>query len=160
MSNRGDTTPSRGNQLDPRSEGDNVDRTSNTVRVDNIVSQNTPQDRAIIVTDGDNASLRRLIAEQLTIMISNDELLKELHYLRRQVRDHQELRDRVGRIESALSRTHRSVKQPFEEGSQSGLRDGGGHIITPRNLFASGPDGGDDRQLEDGRDVGRTPPQR
>ena len=42
------------------------------------LSGNTPQDRAIVITDGENISLRRPIAQQPPIMVSNNELLIEL----------------------------------------------------------------------------------
>lgn len=71
-------------------------------------------------------------------MISNDELLKKFQYLRREVRGYQELKDRMGEIESAIPRIHHFEKQPLEEGNHLGRRDGRGYIITPRNLFASG----------------------
>ena len=135
MSNRRDTTPSRSKQPTPTSGGDNVNKTSNTGRTNNTVIGNTPQDRAIVITDGENISLRWPIAQQPPIMVSNNELLRELHYLRRQSTYYQELKDRVGQIESSLPRTRLSGKQPFQEGSR--CRDGRGHIITPRNLFAS-----------------------
>ena len=124
------------------------------------LSGNTPQDRAIVITDGENISLRRPIAQQPPIMVSNNELLRELHYLRRQSTDYQKLKDREGQIESSLPRTRLSRKQPLEEGSRR--RDEIGHVITPRNLFPSYGQitvGGDDRRLENTKDSGRPPHQ-
>ena len=95
----------------------------------NTMVGNTPQDRAIVITE-DPVILRRPITQSPPVMISNDDLLKELHYLRKQDRDHKALRQQVGQIESVLPRTHRSGKQPFEEANQSGRRDGRGHACN------------------------------
>ena len=97
---------------------------------DNTIVGNTPQDQAIVITEGDPVILRRPIAQSPPVMISNDVLLKGLHYLRKQDREHKALKEQVGQIESVLPRTHRSGKQPFEEANQSGRRDGRGHACN------------------------------
>ena len=156
MSNHSETTPSGNQPPDPRSGG------GNNTPVDNTPVRNTPQDRAIIITDEEPLSLRRPIANSPPVFISNDDLLKELHYLRSQVREQQALKERVVQLESLVPRTHRSGKQPFEEENQSGHRDERRHVIVPRNLFASGGRttvGGEDRRLENARDGGRPPRQ-
>ena len=82
MSNCGDATPSGSQQPDPRSRRGNVDRTG-PGRTDNTMVGNTPQDREIVITEGDPIILRRPIAQSPPVMISNDDLLKELPYLRK-----------------------------------------------------------------------------
>ncbi|XP_063942768.1 uncharacterized protein LOC135150410 [Daucus carota subsp. sativus] len=152
MSNHGETTPGRNQPPDPRSGG------GNNTPVDNTPSGNTPQDRAIIITDGEPVDMRRPISNSPPVFISNEELLKEFHYLRNKAREQQALRERIVQLESLVPGTHRSGKQPFEEDSQSGHHDDRRHVFVPRNLFASGGQttiGG-----EGARDGGRPPQDR
>ena len=77
MSNHGDTTPSGSQQPNPRSRRDVFGKINNTGRTDNTTAKNIPHEQAIVITEGDNVSLRRSIAQSPPIMVSNDELSKK-----------------------------------------------------------------------------------
>ena len=104
MSNHGETTPGGNQPPDPRSG------IGNNTPVDNTPDGNTSHDRAIIITDGEPVVMRRPISNSPPVFISNEELLKELHYLRNEAREQQALRERVAQLESLVPGTHRSGK--------------------------------------------------
>ena len=77
MSNHGERTPGGNQHPDLRSSGDNVGKTSNTGRTDDIAVGDTPQEHAIVITDRDNVSLPPPMAWSPPIMVSTDELSKK-----------------------------------------------------------------------------------
>lgn len=81
---------------------------------------------------------RRPLGQKPPTMVRNDDLLRELIKMRKELRDIQDLKGWVIVVEPVIPKSHHSGKRPIDEGKPSSNKDQKFQLVTPRNVFVSG----------------------